>query len=181
MRNRFFPINIPKSRNFRVLHVGGFEVTKWSWRTTVVRSGSREWRQGWGCPNDNGQWLVGWHGREEDGGRGRWWWGSEGSNDGGCGLGRTSTMETTTRLERAWWPCDHDKWCWSEHCFLWCNAQTQLLVSTQNKDPPMLSSFSINPTIKHYKKLFNLWRFLRDIFRKRHECALQPKTLRRFL
>jgi hypothetical protein len=33
----------------------------------------------------------------------------------------------------------------------------------------------------HYKKLFNPWRILRDVFRKRHECALQPKTLRRFL
>jgi hypothetical protein len=35
--------------------------------------------------------------------------------------------------------------------------------------------------MKHYKKLFNLWRILRDVFRKCHECALQPKTLRRFL
>jgi hypothetical protein len=33
----------------------------------------------------------------------------------------------------------------------------------------------------HYKKLFNLWRILRDIFRKHHECALQPRTLWRFV
>jgi hypothetical protein len=29
----------------------------------------------------------------------------------------------------------------------------------------------------HYKKLFNLLRILRDVFRKRHEFALHPKTL----
>jgi hypothetical protein len=32
-----------------------------------------------------------------------------------------------------------------------------------------------------YKKLFNLWRILRDVFRKHHECALKPKTLQRFV
>jgi hypothetical protein len=42
-------------------------------------------------------------------------------------------------------------------------------------------SCSIKSIVLHYKKLFNLWRILRDVFRKRHECALQPKTLRQFL
>jgi hypothetical protein len=33
----------------------------------------------------------------------------------------------------------------------------------------------------HYKKLFILWRILRDVFRKHHECALWPRTLWRFV
>jgi hypothetical protein len=33
----------------------------------------------------------------------------------------------------------------------------------------------------HYKKLFNLWRILRDVFRKHHECALHPRTMWRFV
>jgi hypothetical protein len=33
----------------------------------------------------------------------------------------------------------------------------------------------------HYKKLFNLSRILRDVFRKHHKCALQPRTVWRFV
>jgi hypothetical protein len=33
----------------------------------------------------------------------------------------------------------------------------------------------------HFKKLFNLWHILRDVFRKHHECALQPRILWRFV
>jgi hypothetical protein len=37
------------------------------------------------------------------------------------------------------------------------------------------------PGCNHYKKLFNLWRILRDVFKKHHECALQLRTLWWFL
>jgi hypothetical protein len=35
--------------------------------------------------------------------------------------------------------------------------------------------------LRDYKKLFNLWCNLRDVFRKHRECALQPRTLWRFV
>jgi hypothetical protein len=35
--------------------------------------------------------------------------------------------------------------------------------------------------VEHYKKLFTVRRILRDVFRKHHECALQHRTLWRFV